>query len=884
MLFARWLLALIVTLITLISAASAEVPADRCPEDVTSPDFLLVADLQRTADDWQVQVALGWQAETDCWTLQLDGRGTSLHRITAQGAQIVASSSEVTVTDKRPATELRVRRRGADLIVSAGDRLLLRAMFEDPLDGRLGVWAVEGATVGETLIQPLGEIAFDEDFFEREQVPGRWETLRGDWQVGVYYDPLQKLADFAPGACWYEPGDGECLAATGHWFWDSYRAEATVRLTEGAAGIACQIEGDDALAFVISADDNSARVIRRDGDSWRTLIEMTIPLAADQWYRLALQAYPGRLVGSVNGREVAALDVPESLLGRVGLLALDAPGSRFDDVRVRGMRGVAVTRNTNSAWDWRGGDWRSERGLLRGRTSGAEVATLRAGEWTDCTISAMVKATRGATAGLVSHHESGDHAYLFTITSGKRPVWHLHAVNGGQTEKLAEGPAPESFGRMTMNWVGGKLTCALNGKQLCSTYDFRAAAGRAGVYVAGGAATFAGFTVVEPDRAPQRAICDAQGTGAKVPALQEKVFVRKIGGLWRAKSGRWRSGETASGPTITGTATGDCGLLRFRQITPGDPRVVAEVIAPRETEQFGLGLCAGDEPGYALAVRPGDGLATLTRRGEEVARLADLKLGEGDATVELLRDGRWIVARLGESQGLAWRDDDPLPAGHAEVSTSGSLRMSRLTLTSDSALIYPFDRPEADWRPASGVWGDHSGMACILWDYWMSGDGREEPALTWNAKPLCADVTVDVQVSEYTEGYADGEHKHFPYHDAKIVIGGRPDLPDSGYTFIVGEGGGRRTTLLRNGVEVASTDDSRFRIVMGGHCNSPRAVDVRASVLGGHVTLTVSGVPALEWDDPEPLPGGHVGLGLRGCRANFRDCVIYPVRTWLGDS
>ena len=33
-------------------------------------------------------------------------------------------------------------------------------------------------------------------------------------------------------------------------------------------------------------------------------------------------------------------------------------------------------------------------------------------------------------------------------------------------------------------------------------------------------------------------------------------------------------------------------------------------------------------------------------------------------------------------------------------------------------------------------------------------------------------------------------------------------------------------------------------------------------------------------DDPDPLPAGQVGLGLEGCRANFRDCVIYPDLTW----
>jgi len=206
--------------------------------------------------------------------------------------------------------------------------------------------------------------------------------------------------------------------------------------------------------------------------------------------------------------------------------------------------------------------------------------------------------------------------------------------------------------------------------------------------------------------------------------------------------------------------------------------------------------------------------------------------------------------------------------------------MSRLTLASDSAPSYRFDRTEPDWQPASGAWTGHSGMACILWDYWMTGDARQEPALTWNIRSMPTNVTLDVMVSEHTVGYPDGDHEHFPYHDIKLVLGGCRGEPDSGYAFIVGADGGRNTRLLREGVEVARTDSRRFRIAMGGHCNSPRAVRLRAAKHSGHLSLTFNEMLALEWDDPAPLPAGHVGLGLERCRANFRDCVVYPDLTW----
>ncbi|MCD6360047.1 MAG: hypothetical protein J7M38_04220 [Armatimonadetes bacterium] len=890
----------VVIVLMLIGSAAAcaeppaSVPARQCPLQADSPDYIITCDLKGDGD-WRAWVAIGWRSPTDCLVIEIDRANARLYRLDETGARPIGagllsptlrrmySYSNPPASEIAPGTsaELRVRRRGADLIVSVGERLMARALIEDDLSGRAGVWGDANVTLGEPTIQPLGEIAFDEDFFEREQVPNRWETVRGEWQVGVYWDPLQKRDNYAPGACWYQPGEGECLAAAGHWFWDSYRAEVTVRLTHGAVGLACHV-GDDGTAHAFVISEGQARMLHSSAGRWSPSDSVNVAVRSGQWYRLAMDVLPGRLIGYLNGRRVADMRTGPARTGRLGLLALDAAGSEFDDVRVRGLRGVVNAEEDIDFWTWRGGEWNVDDDLnLVGRVKGAQVAALKAGDWTDCVIRANVRATRGCTAGLVTHHRFGDRAYLFTITAGRHPVWHLHAVEGGKTEKLAEGPARESGGMMELSWVGGRLEGSLNGRTLVRTWDFRAAPGRAGVYVSGGRAHFNAFTCTEPERAPARAICEADGTGAKVPALEEKVFISKIGGLWRRVSGRWRSGNVASGPTITGTPSGDEARARFHEVTPGDVRVVADVLTPAQGGDFGLALCAGDTAGYRLNVRPGAGTADLQRNGTVVAEVSGLQLRRNADTIELLRDGAWIVARLGQWQGVAFLDPEPLPSGYAEVYVTGKpLNMSRLVLTGDDVLIYPFNRPEPDWLPASGKWSEHTGMACIFWDYWMSGDAREEPALIWNRHRLPEDVTVDVQVSEYTEGYPDGEHKHFPYHDAKIVLCGRPDTAGSGYTFIAGADGGGRTVLLRNGVEVASTDDTRFRIVMGGHCNSPRAIQLRAVKRGGHLSLTITGRVALEWDDPDPLPAGQVGLGLEGCRANFRDCVIYPDLTW----
>ena len=127
-----------------------------------------------------------------------------------------------------------------------------------------------------------------------------------------------------------------------------------------------------------------------------------------------------------------------------------------------------------------------------------------------------------------------------------------------------------------------------------------------------------------------------------------------------------------------------------------------------------------------------------------------------------------------------------------------------LTIGARSALAYRFDRVETDFRLAGGEWMFHSGMACIPWDYWLTGDAREETALAWNRHPLPDDVMVDLWIGEYTVGHENGEHYHYPYHDLGVVLCAREGDPDSGYRFVVAEGRRPLTRIYRGGEVVAT--------------------------------------------------------------------------------
>ncbi len=880
----RRLIPALALLALIASVACADVPtqlpADRVTEPLDARDFALTIPVQRTEKGVELLVAFG-DADTPSTfkALRITGNGVEVYDV-QDGAPKLIDSREAKLPAVGSSFDLIVHARGPHLVVSADGSVLAHFLREGFNDNLVGAWTTQGATVGDLLVQPLGDVLFDEDFFATEQVPDRWETLAGDWQVGIYWDPLQELDNRPIGASWYEPGEGACLTAAGYDIFDSYHLSATTRIAQGRGGLAFHVRGpEDYCAFEVG--EGKARLVQVSGGARKVLTTAPVELRAEWSYRLRVDISAGHARAFVNDDPLVEADLSPALTGRIGLVAEGATGSRFDDITTRPFVATRIPDGATAeqALVFDDGTWKIDGGALVGRVKGAEVAGLRGGYY-DCEVNARVSATRDAVVGVVAGHEPEDYkrALLFTIKAGKAPTWQLHQVEGDTTTKLAGGPSPSASGLMTMRIAGGRLVCLLDGETLCETFVSNQPRGRAGVYLQGGRATFADLSCAQLSDEPQAIICHADGNNTPMPALEEKVVITPIGSLWRPRAGSWRCTQTDAGPRIIAKGDGAFNnpVLRFHEVTPGGPRLMVDTDGGGAVT---LGICMGEEPGYQAEFSADQNSFRLLRRGEVV-----YESGSGSdgtcAPGDIRRDGDWVVV---EGRGdlptvHAWRDPDPLPDGYAEVSTAGGeVRFSSIILASDTAFAYKFNRVEPDWQPRSGTWGDHTGMACILWDYWMTGDGREEPAFTWNRHAMPDDVALDISAAEFTEGHETGHHEHFAYHDVSVILGGTPGDPDSGYRFVVGADGGARNVLLRNGVEVAASNDYRCRIVMGGHCNTPRAVRIRAQRSGDDLTLTFNGTEAIRWTDPEPLTGGgNVGLGCAGCRVLFRDCVVYP--------
>ncbi|MEI6502952.1 MAG: hypothetical protein WCP21_18230, partial [Armatimonadota bacterium] len=306
----------------------------------------------------------------------------------------------------------------------------------------------------------------------------------------------------------------------------------------------------------------------------------------------------------------------------------------------------------------------------------------------------------------------------------------------------------------------------------------------------------------------------------------------------------------------------------YYQPCPGDAAMAVEELQLDPGGTAGLAIACERRDvlsGYRAEV---DAKTLKLYRADKL--MASGPLAAAPTAVRLWRDGQHVAAMAGK-QGIAFEDKAPLPGALCAAYAVGTgMSAQQVTLSHRRASYYAFKSEETDWQPAQGEWMTHSGMACIPWDYWYTGKGAPQ-SLAWHAQPQPANLHVDFWVGEYTEGYADGEHKHFPYHDVSLVTSAASPELDGGYRILIGAEGGTVTRLLRLGKVVAETRDPACRITMGGHCNEPRELHVVLHQVAGRLTLTVDDRQVLDYTDPQPLGGGALGLGTTGCNANFRD-------------
>ncbi len=781
--------------------------------------------------------------------------------------------------------EIHVKRRMPLVEVVQDGKVLLHTWSWRRLSGQ--VTASAQASVGDFHVQPVGEICFSDDFFNPDGSAAAWEPLTGAWKIGIYRDALiqRDHGDSGPiGASWYETKDAvRAVSVVGYDFWDSYYARAAVPAAAGTRqGLVFYVQDAHNYALLSvrsggTAGEGTAALSIVRNDEEEVLAEAGVVWRTGTWYELAVEAVGEHASCRVAGQEVFAtvLDVFRS--GRVGLFADGSGTAKFDDVLVRS---VQVARDDfrrtemGECWRQRGGTWTLADGQVHANSSRAAYCLRVGADGAATSVAAQVSPESGA-AGLCVNWTRNS-GYVLKVAGGQ---YVLAKVADGEEEVLASGTVGGMRNvPLSLSHLEGRLHAEI-GDIRETVYDFDAPEGACGLF-ANGRAQFDHFEVrqLQP---PGTEISFINGQPLQVPAEKHGQMRAVLGYYWIPQDGRWSPVKVdgCDEPGLSPKPRDDKpAALWYFQACPGDAVLTASncIVSSGTTIGLAIACAEGDlSSGYALTASASSPMKLkLLRAGKTVAESA-LATAEQQVSMSLIRDGDYIVGRAGEAS-LAYKDEEPLKGTRccAYARGSGGI-IGELSLGHRRAHYYAFREVETDWQPAQGEWLTHSGMACIAWDYWLTAKADPE-AMSYNLHRQPHDLQVDFWVSEYTEGFANGHHQHYPYHDISLVTCAQERERDSGYRFLIGGEKGRVTRLLRLGEVVAETTDQRFRITMGGHCNSPRAIHVVVSQLGGKISLRINDAEALEFTDPEPLPGGYVGIGAAGCSVDFRDFWMAP--------
>ncbi|MCE5240440.1 hypothetical protein LLH23_18425 [bacterium] len=811
-----------------------------------------------------VQVLLDWQNGAGL-ALGCTGKGATLNAVSKRGkGQLAAVTGAVSGT-------VRVRRRQSLVEIETAGRVLLRTYVDRTIAG--AVMLAPGASGPELHVQPVEPAAFHDEFFDPEGGESVWEPVSGQWSIGTYRDPLKALENRPIAASWYQvTPNGQALSLTGQDFWEHYRVRTAVLAVPGVRA---------GLVFYAQDANNYCVFSVRPGSGEQGIAELTTvsqgkpkttalpapPFAwrLGNWHELALQVDDGAIRCSVDGTRLGDSSIP-CAGGKVGLLAEGKGEVRFDDFDVRPARWCREADSTRRG-DWSGaqGAWDTDCGYLNGRAQAfSPCLWLKAADANALRVD--LRSARGPSGLLLNwRNDSG-----YRLSMGPTGC-ALERVTDGKAVTLASAAGKGRPGRLTLSHLAGRLSAATPGGWL-SCYDFTYRGGACGVFT-DGEARFSSAEASGDEETPT-VISTVTGVPTPMPGENSDTSRFVLGYVWRPNGGTW----TGAGPTdnrlLSARAYGQQpASLWYYSPCPGDAVMTVEGLQLHPGGSGGVAI-ACDSHGYTLGSgyrAETDGKALRLFRAEKA--VTEKPLPKPPATLRLWRDGRFIVA-LADGTPLVFDDPQPLPGSLcAAYATGAGWSARQVTLAHRRASVYAFKSEETDWQPVSGEWGTHTGMACIAWDYWYTAKGQPQ-ALACHVQPRLNVRQLDVWVSEYSEGYEDREHKHFPCHDISLVMNAEQAELDGGYRFLIAGEGGTVTRLLRLGQVVAETRDPAFAVRMGGHCNSPRDLHLVVQRKGAQLTLTINGRQALDWTDPQPLGPGRLGIGTADCTANFRDLWI----------
>ncbi|HJN17487.1 MAG TPA: hypothetical protein QGH10_18420, partial [Armatimonadota bacterium] len=216
-----------------------------------------------------------------------------------------------------------------------------------------------------------------------------------------------------------------------------------------------------------------------------------------------------------------------------------------------------------------------------------------------------------------------------------------------------------------------------------------------------------------------------------------------------------------------------------------------------------------------------------------------------------------------------WIDDEPVLA----VNDSTWLDNSAVGLWYDGPTVNPnqvevhsthmpewtFSGAPTDWRPTLGTWQVTDRWSCFPGWAWFGGTKHQSP-LVWSKQEFYGDQTFEFWAAlEMDTTPAKGGYTR--PSDINCTIAGDGENLCSGYSFVFAGNNNTVTKIMRGNTVVAETDKAVFVEPSTRNMNFHRHwFHVKVVKFGAELHMSVDGKWVLNWRDPKPLHGGHVGV------------------------
>ncbi|MDA1138492.1 MAG: hypothetical protein O3B01_07895 [Planctomycetota bacterium] len=785
--------------------------------------------------------------------IELINGNAVVSRITEKGTVMLAEAKLPVLNGP---FNMRLFRNQWQVELTIGGRRIIRANEGSLMGGKVGFFASgAGLELSSISLQPAAPIYFTDDFTRGEGETGEWDIWSGTFDVREIHGASKKAAtgvSYSANAFrWQSNPEDTNFAAAGRWHWKNYQFAVSVRPSaNGITGMCVLVQDkDNYVAFECdSGPSGKCRLMEMREGKLSKLAEADARLESGQWYRLDVSTVGNQISARIDGTPVCTIGYDGWQCGRVGIMAENS-GAEFDDVQVLSTDGMHAEADTMP----------SAESKTMFPFGNASLITLGYEGWRNTEFSLTGRKAKSAAIvyGLEKHSFG-----VMQISSKDVEIFRVKDGEGAQSLGKA---SIGKFESITLRPDGHTVYASVDGKPLLAVYDPGETGGVMGL------AWERGKTV------PFEKVDASQAFSLYPPSRITDQFLRETTMLdWSTPSSFWQpleSGEHLYEGGIFGDL--DIELTNTAHITASDDWALI-LSDPNQKSTAKLKVSSNT---VSLSVDSKEaGSAGLPPDFQKSG--LNLTLKARARSIELVLGGKTLL-HANAPDGNRWNRLLFHPVATKLSPSYFSVRSPKMT-----DII--FSGAPVQWWAERGQWDIHPRWPCDdRWSF-LGGINSESPVL-WSKRRYESDMIVDAWIALYMDNAGEASVGYKNISDLNITICADGRNLDSGYSFQFGAKGNTVSQIRKGSDVVSETPLVRMIAPRRMHIGWQRHwYHLRAVKAGKKISFFVDGIPTLEYEDPNPLPGGHVALwtwrgGLMVARARIAaESISLPQRPTYG--